>query len=175
MYGALADAEGDESRSDAFRSLVQAEMRHASRWAEKLGIDPATLKPAGRGPRIRAYQVVAKFFGSSIVIPWLVRGEAKDISKYAVDPEARDLVPDERQHARVLRAMSTGTSSGEVTHAAVGSGGSIRAAILGVNDGLVSNFSLVMGVAGGTDNADFVLLAGVAGLLAGAFSMAAGE
>ena len=71
--------------------------------------------------------------------------------------------------------MSTGTSSGEVTHAAVGSGGSIRAAILGVNDGLVSNFSLVMGVAGGTDNADFVLLAGVAGLLAGAFSMAAGE
>ncbi|HAL48523.1 MAG TPA: rubrerythrin family protein [Dehalococcoidia bacterium] len=175
MYGALADTEGDEYRSEAFRELVQAEMRHASRWAEKLGIDPTTLKPAGRGPRVRAYQTIAKLFGSSIVIPWLVRGEAKDINKYAVDPEATDLVPDERQHARVLRAMSTGSSSGEVTHAAVGSGGSIRAAILGVNDGLVSNFSLVMGVAGGTDNADFVLLAGVAGLLAGAFSMAAGE
>lgn len=54
-------------------------------------------------------------------------------------------------------------------------GGSLRAAILGVNDGLVSNFSLVMGVAGGTGNADIILLAGVAGLLAGAFSMAAGE
>ena len=53
--------------------------------------------------------------------------------------------------------------------------GSLRAGVLGVNDGLVSNFSLVMGVAGGTGNADFVLLAGVAGLLAGAFSMAAGE
>ena len=57
---------------------------------------------------------------------------------------------------------------------AVGSG-SLRAGVLGVNDGLVSNFSLVMGVAGGTGNPDFVLLAGIAGLLAGAFSMAAGE
>jgi VIT1/CCC1 family predicted Fe2+/Mn2+ transporter len=47
--------------------------------------------------------------------------------------------------------------------------------VLGVNDGLVSNFSLVMGVAGGTGDPDIVLLAGVAGLLAGAFSMAAGE
>ena len=55
------------------------------------------------------------------------------------------------------------------------SGGSLRAAVLGANDGLISNFSLVMGVAGGTGNPDFVLLAGVAGLLAGAFSMAAGE
>lgn len=53
--------------------------------------------------------------------------------------------------------------------------GSLRAAILGVNDGLVSNFSLVMGVAGGTGDPRFVLLAGGAGLMAGAFSMAAGE
>ena len=53
--------------------------------------------------------------------------------------------------------------------------GNLRAAILGVNDGLVSNFSLVMGVAGGVDNPKWVLLAGVAGLMAGAFSMAAGE
>ncbi len=53
--------------------------------------------------------------------------------------------------------------------------GNIRAAILGVNDGLVSNFSLVMGVAGGADDPKWVLLAGIAGLLAGAFSMAAGE
>jgi len=55
------------------------------------------------------------------------------------------------------------------------SSGSLRAAVLGVNDGLVSNFSLIMGVAGGTKDPDIVLLAGVAGMLAGAFSMAAGE
>ena len=53
--------------------------------------------------------------------------------------------------------------------------GNLRAAILGVNDGLVSNFSLVMGVAGGVDDPKWVLLAGIAGLLGGAFSMAAGE
>ena len=56
-----------------------------------------------------------------------------------------------------------------------GEGGTLRAAVLGINDGLVSNFSLVMGVAGGTGDGNFIVLAGVAGLLAGAFSMAAGE
>ena len=54
-------------------------------------------------------------------------------------------------------------------------GGNLRAAVMGVNDGLVSNFSLVMGVAGGLDNTTIVMLAGIAGLLAGGFSMAAGE
>jgi VIT1/CCC1 family predicted Fe2+/Mn2+ transporter len=56
-----------------------------------------------------------------------------------------------------------------------GIGGALRAAVFGVNDGLVSNFSLVMGVAGGTSNKSIVLLAGIAGLVAGAFSMASGE
>ena len=60
-------------------------------------------------------------------------------------------------------------------HDGILGGGNLRAAVLGVNDGLVSNFSLVMGVAGGTDDPTIVLLAGLAGLLAGAFSMAAGE
>ena len=57
----------------------------------------------------------------------------------------------------------------------LGTSGSLRAAVLGVNDGLVSNFCLVMGIAGGTNNTAVVLLAGVAGLFAGAFSMAVGE
>src|SRR5215475_14712846 len=56
-----------------------------------------------------------------------------------------------------------------------GVGGALRAVVFGVNDGLVSNFSLVMGVAGGTSNNSVVLLAGIAGLVAGAFSMASGE
>ena len=54
-------------------------------------------------------------------------------------------------------------------------GGVLRATVFGINDGLVSNFSLVMGVAGGTTNNSIVLLAGIAGLVAGAFSMASGE
>ena len=64
---------------------------------------------------------------------------------------------------------------GSILHVGILEDGNLRAAILGVNDGLVSNFSLVMGVAGGVDDPKWVLLAGIAGLLAGAFSMAAGE
>jgi VIT1/CCC1 family predicted Fe2+/Mn2+ transporter len=60
-------------------------------------------------------------------------------------------------------------------HRGVGGGGNLRAAVFGVNDGLVSNMSLILGVAGASSNDSFVLLSGVAGLLAGAFSMAAGE
>lgn len=56
-----------------------------------------------------------------------------------------------------------------------GKGGSLRAAVFGVSDGLVSNLALILGVAGGGVGNRFVVLAGVAGLLAGAFSMAAGE
>ncbi|MDQ3991573.1 MAG: VIT1/CCC1 transporter family protein [Actinomycetota bacterium] len=56
-----------------------------------------------------------------------------------------------------------------------GKSGALRAAIFGVNDGLVSNLSLLMGVSGAGVQPDVVVLAGVAGLLAGAFSMAAGE
>jgi len=56
-----------------------------------------------------------------------------------------------------------------------GKSGALRAAIFGVNDGLVSNLSLLMGVAGASVTNKVILLAGVAGLLAGAFSMGAGE
>jgi VIT1/CCC1 family predicted Fe2+/Mn2+ transporter len=62
----------------------------------------------------------------------------------------------------------------EKRHRSVG-GNALRAAVLGGNDGLVSNFSLVMGIAGATSGNDEVLLAGMAGLLAGALSMALGE
>ena len=62
----------------------------------------------------------------------------------------------------------------ETKHRSVG-GNAIRAAVLGGNDGLVSNFSLVMGIAGATAGGQGVLLAGIAGLLAGALSMALGE
>jgi VIT1/CCC1 family predicted Fe2+/Mn2+ transporter len=60
-------------------------------------------------------------------------------------------------------------------HRGVGSGGNLRAAVFGVNDGLVSNTALIMGVAGAAAEPAMVLLTGIAGLLAGAFSMAAGE
>ena len=178
-YGALAQVERDAGRADVFERLAQAEMRHASRWAERLGMDPSKLAPAGPRGKLGLLRLAARVAGTSRMVPWLLRGEARDIATYAADPEARDIAREERHHGRMLRALTDGSDGLAVMRAErahpFGDGGSLRAAVLGVNDGLVSNFSLVMGVAGGTSNADFVLLAGVAGLLAGAFSMAAGE
>ncbi|MCI0840884.1 MAG: VIT1/CCC1 transporter family protein [Chloroflexi bacterium] len=184
MYRAMAEVEPDAAKAELFTKLVEAEMRHASRWAEKLGMDPSKLQPSGGGLKLALYRRGASLFGTSRLVPLLLRGEAKDVAAYASDPEAKDFAAEERRHAMALRQMADGVDPmealrGERWHRFTGGGGNLRAAVLGVNDGLVSNFSLVMGVAGGvagvTDPAGFVLLAGVAGLLAGAFSMAAGE
>lgn len=183
MYSVLADMEGDERRAQVFRRLVQAEMRHASRWAEKLGMDVSKLRPSPPGPKLLLVRLMTRSLGLKRVMPLLLRGEANDVNAYASDPEARDLAMEERHHARLLRAMvDRGVDNdplaavrAENTSLISNGGGSLRAAVLGVNDGLVSNFSLVMGVAGGSSDPQIVLLAGVAGLMAGAFSMAAGE
>ena len=177
LYSALADLERDGARAEVFERLVRAEMRHAARWAEKLGIDPQDLEPRALGVQGRLMRLGARLFGTSRVLPLLLRIEAKEVNAYAADPEARDLVAEERRHSRVLRGLIGPSHASRVgiSGGVLGSSGSLRAAVLGVNDGLVSNFSLVMGVAGGTGDPKFVLLAGVAGLLAGAFSMAAGE
>ncbi len=86
----------------------------------------------------------------------------------------------ERAHGQALADLTGEGSAGsriamtEGRHR-VGAGGALRPAVFGINDGLVSNFALVMGVAGGTPDPTLILLAGIAGLVAGAFSMAAGE
>ena len=175
VYSALAETETDPRRSRIFEELVEAELRHAARWAGKLGREKTGLAPSALGVKGRLIKAAAGLFGTVRVLPLLLRGEDKDIDMYAADPEAADLVGEERAHARVLHEMSSVRGAEEPHSRVATSGGSLRAAVLGANDGLVSNFSLVMGVAGGTGNPDFVLLAGVAGLLAGAFSMGVGE
>lgn len=81
--------------------------------------------------------------------------------------------PPARRAAAIGRWLTGGRSGGS-RHRDV-QGGTTRAAVLGAGDGLLTNLSLVLGVAGASTNASAVRLAGVAGLLAGAFSMAAGE
>jgi VIT1/CCC1 family predicted Fe2+/Mn2+ transporter/rubrerythrin len=180
IYSALADTEKDSERAEVFQGLVEAEMRHATRWAEKLGIDSQNLQPQAGGLKNNLVKWMARLLGTKAVLPLLLREEDTNQKAYASDPEAQDIAKEERDHARVLRGMWAGRDTrrtpGSVRSSVIGTGGTLRAGVLGVNDGLVSNFSLVMGVAGGTgNNADIVLVAGVAGLLAGAFSMAAGE
>ncbi len=178
QYAVLARLERDPERAEVFANLSKAEMRHAARWAEGLGVDAAFLKPSG-GLGLWLFRLYARLIGTTRVMPMLLRGEAEDIRTYAADPEGLSIAKEERSHGRTLRRLAGITDSAESVRSEsqhqTGAGGSLRAAVLGVNDGLISNFSLVMGVAGASGNPDFVLLAGLAGLLAGAFSMAAGE
>ncbi|MGH2604412.1 MAG: VIT1/CCC1 transporter family protein, partial [Dehalococcoidia bacterium] len=141
------------------------------------------------GLQVRAIRWLAHRLGVDAVLP-LVRGmELRAAGSYAGQADAADLVPEERGHARALAALTEGAAGAtpdsleDVTSSILSRerwhrhdrGGSLRAAVFGVNDGLVSNLSLVIGVAGANPEPRFILLAGVAGLLAGSFSMAAGE
>src|SRR5262249_29206831 len=120
-------------------------------------------------------------FGTQHVLPVVSGLESRDQDVYRGQAEAAGLPAEERSHMRTLRAMQTkGREKPESIVELEGwhstsLGGSLRAAVFGANDGLLSNFSLVMGIAGANAEPRFVLLAGIAGLLAGASSMAAGE
>ena len=178
LYSGLADAEKDPRRAAAFRELAGMEERHANRWAEKLGLTQADTQGYRPGLRIRLLHWLARRFSTRRVLPLVMRIESADTEMYAGDPEATDIVSEERGHSRTLRELAssgTRTRPGRDVQQSLEASGVLRAAVLGANDGLVSNFSLVMGVTGGTSDPGIILLAGFAGLLAGAFSMAAGE
>ena len=130
--------------------------------------------------RVRLLGWMARQFGTRRVVPIISSMEARDEAGYMRQPEAAGLPAEERAHSRTLLAMEGKTSgqdsiaSAERWHTTA-TGGGLRAAVFGVNDGLLSNFSLVMGFAGAEAKPEYIILAGVAGLLAGSFSMAAGE
>ena len=181
LYRTLASVEEDGNRADIYRQLAEAEERHAGLWARLIreaGLEPGEPEP-GRRSRLIAW--LATKLGPNAVLPLINAAEARDVNMYAGQPEAGRLPGEERAHARVFATLaqrgnrSVDIASLEGWHKGGQAGGSIRAAVFGINDGLVSNLSLVMGVAGADPGAQFILLAGVAGLLAGAFSMAAGE
>ena len=181
MYKILAQFETDPEKSEIFEQLSQSEVRHARHWSEKLGYPIADVTLHTYTPKLIYIRMVCYLFGPQKILPWLARIESKEIGAYVHEVEGQELVEEERNHARILSRMAMGNPDNqqiqEVWHTH-GNGGSVRAAILGINDGLVSNFCLMMGVAGGTTasgNFDFIILAGVAALIAGSLSMATGE
>jgi VIT1/CCC1 family predicted Fe2+/Mn2+ transporter len=125
---------------------------------------------------------LARRFGVRSVLPIVRNMEAGAYVAYMGQGEAgQAIAPDEREHRKTMSKLERGTveptesiAQRETWHR-TGGGGTLRASVFGVSDGLVSNASLVMGFAGAQTKGDVALLAGVAGLLAGAFSMAAGE
>ena len=178
LYSGLADAEKDPDRAAVFRRLADMEVGHAKRWAEKLGLASVDVHAFRPGFRVRLLTWAARRFGTRRVLPLVLRIEGADTDMYAGDPEATDIIKEERGHTRSLRALASPKTHSDLDSGlrqGSGASGTLRAAVLGFNDGVVSNFSLVMGVSGGTSVPGIILLAGIAGLVAGAFSMAAGE
>jgi len=179
LYRKLAEVADEESAATLTR-LAEAEERHASHWEKLLAqAGVADLKYSGPPRRERFLAWLARRFGVEHVLPILIRLEAADARKYIGVPEAPTAMGQEEvQHGRTLALIGKGgpgrIADIESRHK-VRSGGALRAATFGVSDGLVSNLSLVIGVAGGTANNQIILLAGMAGLVAGALSMGAGE
>jgi len=192
LYDALAEIERDPRRAAAFRHIVGNERRHASIWADKLRAQGAVVPPEA-GPRLRVRIIIslARLFGTKAVGDLVQALEGDEEEAYGIQPspEVESIAADERRHAEIWRELEGASapdrsvmvdqsmaeiSARERWHRS-GQTGTLRATIFGVNDGLVSNLALVMGVAGAASGPQFILLAGIAGLLAGAFSMAAGE
>lgn len=184
LYTALAEAEPDQNLAAVYRKLAAVESAHADFWRDHLARSGARRAATSPSFRARALGWLAKRFGPSFVLPTIAASEARDSSAYDQQTEAvaGGLPTDERSHARVIGAAAStgrglagpGVARLEGRHRS-SSGNSLRAAVLGANDGLVSNLSLVMGVAGAATSSKTVLLTGIAGLVAGACSMAMGE
>ncbi|MDP9224662.1 MAG: VIT1/CCC1 family protein [Actinomycetota bacterium] len=185
LYRALAEAEADEQLADVYRRLADTEERHALFWEDKLRAAGRSLPGRRIGWRTRVLAWLARRMGPSFVIPTIDAMEQVDSSSYDSEPETVNtpMPGEERSHARLLRHITEGSARGlagpalarfEGRHRSA-SANSLRAAVLGANDGLLSNFSLVMGVSGAGLSENGILIAGLAGLLAGAGSMAMGE
>jgi len=184
IYDALAAAEKDAKIAEVYRRLASVERAHAEFWQKQLEGKGARRSAPPPSFRARSLGWLARRFGAAVVLPAVAGAEARDSAHYDDQPEAvaGGLPADERGHAMLVRAAAApaGGLSGSTLAALEGrhrggGGNALRAAVLGANDGLVSNLSLVMGVAGAAAESRIILLTGFAGLVAGACSMAMGE
>ena len=183
LYARLAAAETGERRK-IFEELAAIERRHAGHWEGKLRAAGAAVPPVRRPSlRTRLIGLAARRLSTAAVLPLIERGERADAGMYDDEPDAAPgMAAEERRHARTISKLMDGDRPNPQRQIArrepwhrTDRSGSLRAGVFGVSDGLVSNTALVMGFAGSGSSRSAILLAGVAGLLAGAFSMAAGE
>lgn len=184
LYRTLAKAEKNPKLSQVYSKLADVEARHAKFWETKLRDAGASAPKRRMSFRTRLLGYLAAQFGPRFVLPAINVLEATGSGEYDNQPESKgtSLPRDERSHGRVVRALAEAkhgmrgesVAKLEGRHRGVG-GNALRAAVLGANDGLVSNLSLIMGIAGAQFSSYQVMVAGLAGLLAGACSMAMGE
>ncbi len=182
LYQVLADNEADENVAKVFQQMSEIEHGHALAFMQKNNLDISKFPPPSN--RAKILKLIGKVFGYDYVLGVLLDTE-KSMSSSVLNARQKSnsaISISDTVHVTILKNILNKNSnvSGsnlarfEKRHRSVG-GNALRAAVLGGNDGLVSNFSLVMGIAGATNGQKEVLLTGLAGLLAGALSMALGE
>jgi VIT1/CCC1 family predicted Fe2+/Mn2+ transporter len=163
VYRDLAARRSGEER-EILLALAEAERRHQQHWIDLLGDDIG--KPGRGDARTRLLGVLARRFGSVFVLALAQRAEAR--SPYETDSDATAaMAADERIHGEVVRGLAA-RGRNRLS-------GTFRAAVFGANDGLVSNLALVIGIGATGVDSGIILATGIAGLLAGALSMGAGE
>lgn len=165
LYRAVAEAESDATKHALFIALADAAEFQAGIWEQRLRAEGGTV-PNEYYPSQRARLVkrLIHALGPRTIRPVLAAMKVRGVSVYSDGHRGMG------HHPMPVSVTDVGRG-----HKGASSGGNLRAAVFGVNDGLVSNASLMMGVAGASNDVKVILLAGMAGLLAGAFSMAAGE
>jgi len=184
LYRTMSASEKNPELAKLYERLALTEEKHAAFWEQKLAEAGEAIPAVKIGLKTRVFGFAAKRFGAQTVIPAIARVEKEAAGGYdgQADAMAVNMGAEERSHARIFTALSEngsgveGRSVAQMEGKHKGAGGNaLRAGVLGANDGLVSVFNLVMGVAGaGVGNRE-ILLTGSAGLLAGALSMALGE
>lgn len=189
MYQALADRERMPERKKIFQSLSQLERTHADRWAKRLQELGAPI-PASHSGKAHATRIADTPGGMQHIIAAIEAEERRDVSTYLkqlrrIEDEAtreilRGVILDEFAHAHVLSRIRAQSSDRSILdylqrRKRQGTGSWVGDAVYGINDGLGSIFGIVSGVSGATlGNSKFVLLAGLAGMVASALSMGSG-
>lgn len=158
LYRVVADAESDPRHQQLFRALSQAAEEQSTHWARLA--NPGEFRPSMRARLVGA---LVRRLGPRALKPVLAAMKLRGLSVYsgagAIDG-----------HLMPVTVQDVGQR-----HRSVTGGNNLRAAVFGVNDGLVSNLSLILGVAGAGASSQVILTSGLAGLLAGSLSMASGE
>ena len=159
LYRVIAEAEQGSPRAALFEGLAREAEGQAAIWAKNAGL--ATVPAFAPDLRTRIVATLVRRRGPRAMRGILAAMKVRGLSVYT--------------HSAPGHPAPTSVEDIGKRHRGVAGGGNLRAAVFGVNDGLVSNMSLILGVAGASESNAVILLTGVAGLLAGAFSMAAGE
>jgi VIT1/CCC1 family predicted Fe2+/Mn2+ transporter len=159
LYRRVADRESDPLKSQLFRKLGEAAEDQARKWESLQPQREFEFRPSGRA---RVVAGLVDQIGPRAARNVLAAMKLRGLSIYTSTTAPGHVMP-------------TSVSQVGERHRGGVSGGNLRATVFGINDGLVSNAALVMGVAGSGAAPSIVLMTGTAGLLAGALSMAAGE